>query len=293
MVARDAPGGAAYNDLRNLSRKSGRSFQQLLAMHALDGFLARLATSAHAGKLVLKGGVLLAAFDLRRPTRDVDLQAQDLTNDSQAVLALVRSIAALPFDDGLVFETAAAATEAIRDDDQYSGVRVSLNARLGTARVPFHVDVNVGDPITPAPQDLMLARVLADPVRLRGYPMAMIHAEKVVTAVARGSANTRWRDFGDVYSRAGRHAIDGDELTASLRSVAAYRKVDLLPLADVLDTYAGIAQGRYATWRSKQMRDDLPAQFQELLDRVHAFADPALAGAVSGLRWDPAPLVWG
>ncbi|MGQ0504544.1 MAG: nucleotidyl transferase AbiEii/AbiGii toxin family protein, partial [Myxococcaceae bacterium] len=56
----------------------------------MEGFLDRLADSKHAKNLVLKGGVLLAAYDLRRPTRDVDLQAQTMTNGMAAVLAVVK-----------------------------------------------------------------------------------------------------------------------------------------------------------------------------------------------------------
>lgn len=65
-------------------------------LYAIEGFLARLAASGHSDKLVLKGGVLLAAFLVRRPTRDVDLQAQAMPNDTESILDLVRSIAASP-----------------------------------------------------------------------------------------------------------------------------------------------------------------------------------------------------
>ena len=74
----------------------------MLSLYALEGFLDRLSGSRRASELVLKGGVLLAAFGTRRPTRDVDLQAQDLANDVDTVLALVREIASTKRDDGLI-----------------------------------------------------------------------------------------------------------------------------------------------------------------------------------------------
>jgi hypothetical protein len=91
---RDTSGGRAYLDLQNKARKETRPTEELLVLYALEGFLARLAASGHSDKLVLEGGVLLAAFLVRRPTRDVDLQAQSVPNDTESVLALVRSIAA-------------------------------------------------------------------------------------------------------------------------------------------------------------------------------------------------------
>lgn len=292
IVSRSTPGGAAYLELRNKARAGMRPFAELLALHVLDAFLARLSISPQRERLILKGGVLLAAFDLRRPTRDVDLMAEDLDNDAENVLGVVRGIAELPLADGVVFDFEDATAEVIRDDDEYSGIRVSMTAHVATANVTFHVDVNVGDPISPAPQDIELPRVLGDSIDLRGYPMAMVHAEKIVTAVSRGTANTRWRDFGDVYALAGRHAINGDELLTSLGSVAGHRNVDLAAFGTVLDGYAAIAQGRYAAWLRKQRREDLPGQFQDVLDRVFTFSDPALTGAVSGRTWSPDELAW-
>jgi hypothetical protein len=65
--------------------------------------------------------------------------------------------------------------EAIRDGDEYSGVRVRLPTRLASAREPFHVDVSVGDPIWPEPAQVSLPRLLGqEPIQLRGYPMEMV-----------------------------------------------------------------------------------------------------------------------
>jgi hypothetical protein len=124
--------GRAYLDLQNKARREGRPTDELLALYALEGFLARLAGSGHGERLVLKGGVLLAAFDARRPTRDVDLQASAVSNDVGTLLSLVCEIAALTtdVDDGLVFDPDQATAEVIRDEDEYSGVRVSLTCRL-------------------------------------------------------------------------------------------------------------------------------------------------------------------
>ncbi len=102
-------------------------------------------------RFVLKGGVLLAAFDARRPTQDVDLHSEHVNGDVESVLGMIRSIAAIDVEDGLVFSPEQARAEVIRDEEQYAGVRVTLACSRARADVTFHVDVNVGDPITPAP----------------------------------------------------------------------------------------------------------------------------------------------
>lgn len=154
---RESVEGRAYLDLQNLARRQHRPTDELHQLYALEGFLERLAASPLADRLVLKGGALLAAYDARRPTRDIDVQARAIAGAVEDVLRLVQDIASTPLDDGLVFDIESATAEAIRGDDEYSGVRVSLTAALTTARLSLHVDVNIGDPIWPAPQSVSLA----------------------------------------------------------------------------------------------------------------------------------------
>lgn len=88
---RDTAPGRAYNDLRNLARRQGRDAAEYFSLYALEGFLARLAVSRYADHLVLKGGVLLAAFSARRPTRDIDLAASGFPNEITEAEECVRS----------------------------------------------------------------------------------------------------------------------------------------------------------------------------------------------------------
>lgn len=74
--------GRAYLDLRKLARESQRPVDELLQLFVLEAFLDRLASSRFAEQLVLKGGILLAAFEERRATRDIDLQAQAVESDA-------------------------------------------------------------------------------------------------------------------------------------------------------------------------------------------------------------------
>jgi hypothetical protein len=160
-------------------------------------------------------------------------------------------------------------------------------ATLATATIPFHIDLNVGDPISPAPEEIELPRILGGTIALRGYPLTMVHAEKIVTAVSRGTVNTRWRDFGDIYTLSHDHPLVCGELTHAITTVAVHREVDLQPLGEVLEGWAPIAQGKYSAWRRKHQRAALPESFQDVLD-----ADPAIAGDVSGSSWDPLRQEW-
>lgn len=283
---RSSAAGRAYLDVQNLARRTGRPTDELHQLYAMEGLLARLVTSHYRDRLVLKGGVLLAAYAARRPTRDVDLQAQRVSNEVDAVLAMVREIAAVPMEDGLVFDAASAAASVIRDEDAYSGVRVVLTGRLSTARLTLHVDVNLGDPIHPEPREIAVPRLLGGEIILRGYPLPMVLAEKIVTAVQRGPANTRWRDYADLYLLSCRHDVGAAPLREAVTAVAEYRQAVLLPLAEVLDGFVPRAQPRWAAWRRRQrMESRLPAEFDAVVDRVIAFADPILTPGPAKTTW--------
>lgn len=168
-----------------------------------------------------------------------------------------------------------------------------MGCTLATARLRFHVDVNVGDAAWPVPGLVDLPRLLGGTITVRGYPLPMVHAEKIVTAVQRGQANTRWRDFADVYLLSGRHRVDGTELQQSLRLVAGYRSTTLQSLADIWGGPAGSAQTPWASWVRRQRLDDrLPGLFATVLDAVGRFADPPLLGTATGRTSDPLDRTW-
>lgn len=285
--------------LRRQAKGEGRTTAEYLRLYALEGFLLRLVNSEHNSNFVLKGGVLLAAYELRRPTADVDFAGIQMSNEVEVVRRLVAQVAStvLPagIDDGLIFDMDGIRAETIREDDQYSGVRVRLVARLATAVEPFYVDVNVGDPIWPAPAEVSLPRLLdEEPIRLRGYPLEMILAEKIVTALQRGQASTRWRDFGDIYLLTRHHIFQANELRQALEAVADYRHIELSSLDDALDGYAEIGQARWAAWRRKlELTDSLPAKFDDALAALEVFAEPILTGSVDeSASWDPTGRAW-
>jgi hypothetical protein len=238
--------------------------------------------------------MLMTAFDARRPTRDVDLSATALGNDPETVHRAVQDVVAIEIDDGLEFGPGPGAARVIREDDDYSGVRVTVPCRLATATVDFHVDVNVGDPIWPGPAEVLIPRVLGgEPLRVRGYPVTMILAEKIVTALQRGTANTRWRDFVDILALSQRHAIDARELSRAIRVVADHRHVFVQLLSLALGGLAPQTQSKWSTWRRRRdMEERTPSSFEEVVTHIAAFADPVLDTDELDAIWDPVVSIW-
>jgi hypothetical protein len=276
--------GRTYRDIQNKARRDQRPTDELLSLYALEGFLDRLASSERKEQFVLKGGVLLAAYDLRRPTKDIDFQARSIEAEQGVILDIIAAVASTPKDDGLLFDVGTARAESIRDEEQYSGVRVTII---------FNVDVNVGDPISPSPSLLTLPRLLGGSISVRGYPATMIHAEKIVTALQRGIGNTRWRDFADIYMLSGKHSVSATELKRSLTVVADHRETVLRPLSLALEGYAELGETRWRAWvRKQQIGEAVPAEFKEVLAEVFKFADPSLRGELKDHLWSPDQRQW-
>jgi hypothetical protein len=263
-----------------------------MRLYALEGLLARLSISQYSAQFVLKGGVLLAAYGTRRATRDIDLEGRQMANEVDKVLAMIQEIAAIGIDDGLTFAPEGATARQIRQDDAYQGVRVELRCALASARLSMHIDVNIGDPVWPAPKPITVPGLLGRDVVLIGYPLTMVYAEKIVTMIDRGLTNTRWRDFADVYALSVRHPSDGNEVVGSLERVAEFRGVALLPLGDVLHTWQRTPPSAWRGWRRNQFLEDVPTDFAAVLAGVVAFADPILTREAVGAMWDPVTHSW-
>jgi Nucleotidyl transferase AbiEii toxin, Type IV TA system len=145
--------------------------------------------------------------------------------------------------DGVEFLTATAVARPIREDAFYPGVRVGMDSRIATAVVRFRLDVNVGDPVTPAPRMITLPSLRPDSaaVRMLGYPIETVLADHLATAIMLGAANTRVRDHADIYTLTGRHDLT-HAVRAALDATARFRGVELVPLSSVIRRACRVAR---------------------------------------------------
>lgn len=254
--------------------RAGAPTQEFLIRHTLESFLDRLTRTTHAEGFVLKGGILLAAYGVRRPTKDADANAvrADVTADHLA--AVVHDVAAAESDDGMVFDLASISVREIREHADYPAFRVRVDASVGPWTGTVAWDVSTGDPIVPAPRYVRIDRVLGDPIVLLGYAPETTIAEKGVTILERGIASTRWRDYVDIVQLA-RQGIDTDELLSSARAVARYRGVTLEPIAPHVVGYGQISQAKWAAWRRKERLEDVcEVDLDQQMALVAAYLDP-------------------
>jgi hypothetical protein len=228
--------------LLNLATERKQDFGLVLSRYGLERFLYRLSASPHRDSFVLKGALLLQVWteETYRPTRDLDLLGKGMSNMSyQKVFSEVCSQDVE--DDGLFFPSETIRVERIRDEESYEGVCVRLEARLGNVRIPLQIDVGFGDAIVPAPEELEFPTLLKfHAPKLNAYPKESVVAEKFEAIVKLGMANSRMKDFYDLWVLAQRFQFESFTLAAAIQATFATRKTVLpisLPLALQTDFY--------------------------------------------------------
>lgn len=266
-------------------------------MYVVERWLSRLSRSAYADDFILKGGMLLASFGTRRPTVDVDALARNMASDELTLASRVAEIAAMQDpEDGIVFLRDSISTSEIRDDALYSGIRVKMTAELATAKVKFHLDINFGDPVTPGPQRIVLPslRPSSPPIHMLGYPIETLLAEKLVTAIELGRANTRVRDFCDVYLLSGTQQVASTTLQEAVTATATYRGTALVPLSSAAEGLGALRQTTYSAYRNKLgvAGAQLPEQFTETVSAVATFIDSVMVEPNTPRVWNPAQRRW-
>lgn len=288
-----------YRQLQQQARKQNLRTDSVLLLYLLEGLLRRLAASRHRSTFVLKGGLLLAAMGERRTTKDADFQARQLADAAAALEPALAEITAIGLhdgiDDGIEFDVASLTSVPIREDDGYQALRLGMGARIHTSKHKLSVDVSVGDPISPDPGVVSVPSMLEGvaPIEVLGYQLESVYAEKLVTALARGTASTRWRDLADVWTLSQHHTCSGDDLQQALRVVAAFRQVQLQPLLPLLSDYPDVAQAKWAAWRRKTPLTTVPpALIADVLTDLHEFSVAPLQGQASGLQWQPGTRRW-
>jgi predicted nucleotidyltransferase component of viral defense system len=219
-------GASVRQRLLNLAHARGQPMELLLTRYALERLLHRLSLSPHRERFVLKGAMLLSTWfdEPHRATRDVDLLGfGDAAED--ALLDTFREIMAIQVDDGIVFDLKSLRIEAIREDVEYGGSRLRTTAALAGARIPITVDIGFGDAVEPGVDDINLPVLLDMPSpRLRAYPPETVIAEKVHAMVVLGMANSRMKDYYDVWMLTGAFEIDPERLRRAIAATFARRK---------------------------------------------------------------------
>jgi predicted nucleotidyltransferase component of viral defense system len=278
--------------LLNRSHDTGRPFDELLRFYGMERFLYRLSVSPHAGKFVLKGGLMLVAWRSPwvRPTMDVDLLGR-MPNDLAAVAAVVREVCLQDVEgDGLVFYVDSVVAETITADREYAGVRVKFDAELAKAAIPMQVDVGFGDVIVPGDQQIEFPSLLDFPAAvLRGYTRESVVAEKLEAMVKRGSITSRMSDFYDIWLLSRQYEFEGAVLAEAIMRTFADRGTEIVASPVTLSDEFARNETKQAQWRAfytKGRVEHAPREFAEVVGEIASFLVPVLEAVLASKRLD-------
>ena len=212
---------SVHQRLLNLARERKEDFGFVLTKYALERMLFRVSQSSYQEVFILKGALLFELWTEQRyrPTRDADFLASG-ENSPERFSAMFKEICTTTvIEDGLRFDPESVRAMRIKEDADYEGIRVTVTAYLGTARIHIQVDVGFGDAITPAAAKVEFPSLLDFPrATLLTYPKETAIAEKVEAMVKLGIANSRMKDFHDVLSLCREFPFDGQILSDAVRN---------------------------------------------------------------------------
>ena len=256
--------------LLNLAKVEGSDFNGVLVRYALERLLYRMSRSAHADNFLLKGALLFTLwYDMpHRPTRDVNLLgfgASDLASLEQTF----REITSIEVDDGIAFDPTSVSAQEIRKDVGYAGARIVFRAELARAKCKVQVDIGFGDAVTPEPVHASYPVLIADfpAPQLRTYPVYSVIAEKLHAIALLGMANTRMKDYLDLWVMLDRETLDPTLLATAIAATFSRRGLDApaeLPIG-LTDEFANDST-RQAIWKAFLLKNEIaPKPLQEVV----------------------------
>lgn len=301
MVPRNPKDTAASvrQRLLNASRATGEPFDVLLTRYGVERLLFRLDCSRWSHEFVLKGAMLFAIWHEipMRPTRDVDLLGFG-SPEVERLADIFRSICTQPVvEDGLTFDPGSVNADPIRETNAYHGVRIRLGATLAGAKIPIQVDVGFGDALVPDPEEIVFPTLLEFPApTVRAYPIYTVISEKLQALTVLGMANSRMKNYYDLWTFAARVEIRGSTLVAAIRATFERRETPIpaeTPLGLTTEFAEGVEKVRQWKAFAKKISTDPPIPtLDEVVGMLQECLCPALDAASSsgeelGQLWQP------
>lgn len=290
-------GASVQARLKNLSREVELDVPSLLRRYVQERLLYRLSVSDEAQNFVLKGGLLMAAYnggDLMRPTEDIDFSGVTIEGNVDRLRVALHKVLSIEVpDDGVEFLLD---TMTVKKDRTgiVPGGKIVLFAKVGTSRVELRVDVGFGNPVTPSVQLIEFPTLLAGnsprPI-MNAYPLETVIAEKLHAMAQFGAINTRLKDYYDIWMLTKLHEFDGDLISDAIENTFIHQE------RKIPTEFVGLSQsfidGNKAKWAG--FLSKLPGKpdynFQEVVTNVRDFVQPmtidAIDGVRSGLKWEP------
>ena len=290
-------GHSIFQRLLNYAKEHREDFNLLLFRYGIERLLYRLSISPHADKFILKGASLFLVWfgQNYRVTKDADLLCSGPA-DVEQIAVVFRELCQVVSDDvdGIVFVADSVRAVPIREEQEYGGIRVTLVGMLHKARIPLQIDIGFGDAITPGPEKITFPTLLNAPApELLAYPRYTMVAEKLEAMVRLGIANSRMKDFYDVWLLSKLFTFDGRTLCEAVSNTFKRRSTPIpegLPLAFTDDFRKDVQkQGQWRAFVRTANPDTAADNLDVVINDLEAFLMPVVEAVRQSRLLDP---VW-
>jgi len=218
---------SVYSRLKNIALVKKRPAQEVLRYYAMERFLYRLSVSKHKRSFFLKGGLMLMVWDpaTHRATVDIDLLAK-VNNSIENISRILKEICSQPvLQDGIEFNSTDLILAESQVEIEYTGLSARFSAHLHTAKLPLRIDIGFSDKIFPKPANVDYPSLLDFPSpELQGYTPETMIAEKLDAMVKLGLANSRMKDFYDIWTIVNQFQIKPEKIAPVIKGVFQNRK---------------------------------------------------------------------
>ncbi|MDR3211990.1 MAG: nucleotidyl transferase AbiEii/AbiGii toxin family protein [Planctomycetota bacterium] len=282
-----------FQQLLNRAKTNKEDFNLLLSRYGMERFLYRLSVSPHKDRFILKGASLFLVWKGQnyRVTRDADFLAFG-NADIGKLADVFRDICRAEFQgDGMIYLPDSVSAEDIRADQEYNGVRITLVGMLNQARIPLQIDIGFGDAITPAPEQIEYPTFFeAPPLLLQAYPRYTMVAEKVEAMVKLGLANSRMKDFYDLWLVSRLFTFEGNVLRNAVENTFDRRRTTFpasIPFAFTPAFYTDPQKTVQWTAFVKKSKPDIPVgDLSSVINDLAVFLVPVIESLQSKASFD-------
>lgn len=275
--------------LRNKAKASGISYQQCLQLFVQEEFLRKLSKSGEEESLILKGGLFiytLTNFE-SRATIDVDFLLKSTSCSIEDVKTLINKIINTPTGNDYI-SMLAKGFEEISPQRKYHGISTQIIAQIKNVRVPFNIDIGVGDVIVPSAEERRISTQLPDfeaPV-IKTYSLESTIAEKFDAILQRYELTGRMKDFYDIYYLARTFDFDGAKLQTAIfetlqRRGTPYERDSFRRIISLSEDADMQKRWKYFL---KNIKDDT-LEFAVVIDELQKFLEPVVEAILNEEEW--------
>ena len=268
--------------LKNIARNNNRLYQEVLTVYALERTIYRISMSEYRENFTLKGGIFLYALygkNYPRSTADIDLMAERINGSENTIRTVFSEIFSLNCDDGLEYDYGSLAIKKITKLDEYQGVNVSIKALLGNIRIPVSIDVGFGDVIIPDRMKIDFPVLLDfDVPHVYSYSIESTLAEKFEAIVSLGLANSRYKDFYDIYIILQDRSVDKDILRQAIVHTFSNRKTSFEDIVIFEDSFM-LDEERQKRWVAftKKKSALVQVSFETVVSSIRDYFAPIIS----------------